>query len=81
MDLNARPKRNFWEIFHCCHKNSAQSNDEENDENTTTTLPTKFAATDNYAFTPMKCLNTDVMISPSAADKPHTPSTVVISGE
>jgi hypothetical protein len=81
MDLNARPKRNLWDIFHCCHNNSALSNDEENDENNT--LPTKFSATDNYAFTPIKFLNVKMMdaMSPSAVDDLNTPSTVAIAGE
>jgi len=69
MDLNARPTRNFWDIFHCC-RNIGEG---ENDEN-----PTKFSATNNYAFTPMKFLDTKGtdMMNPSAADSVNTPTTV-----
>lgn len=67
MDLNARPTRNFWDIFHCC-RNIGEG---ENDEN-----PTKFSATNNYAF--MKFLDTKGtdMMNTSAADSVNTPTTV-----
>jgi hypothetical protein len=72
MDLNARPTRNFWDIFHCC-RNIGEG---ENDEN-----PTKFSATNNYAF--MKFLDTKGtdMMNPSAADSVDTPTTVATAGE
>jgi len=67
MDLNARPTRNFWDIFHCCRT----IGEGENDEN-----PTKFSATNNYAF--MKFLDTKGtdMMNTSAADSVNTPTTV-----
>ena len=80
MDLTARPTRTFcWDIFHCCH-NAKDSNDEDNDSGEhNISLNKPASARENYAFTPMKFLNTkilDVDQPTLSADSPHTQNTV-----
>lgn len=82
MDLTARRPLQLWDIFHCCH-NGKQSNDEDNDHYAdgehNTDLNKPASARENYAFTPMKFLNTQVLgvDQPTlSADSPHTQNTV-----
>ncbi len=72
MDLNARPTRNFWDIFRCC-QNGASGEDDENSA--------KCSTTDNYAFTPVKLSGMKDVTNPSAVDGLNTPTTVATAGE
>lgn len=79
MDLTARPTRTFcWDIFHCC--NGKDSNDEDNDSGEhNISLNKPASARENYAFTPMKFLNTKILGADQptlSADSPHTQNTV-----
>lgn len=83
MDLTARRPLKLWDIFHCCHNDNAKdSNDEDNDhyqDEHNISLNKPASARENYAFTPMKFLNTKVLgvDQPTlSADSPHTQNTV-----
>ena len=79
MDLTARRPLKLWDIFHCCHI-AKDSNDEDNDSGEhNISLNKPASARENYAFTPMKFLNTKVLgvDEPTlSADSPHTQNTV-----